>query len=114
MANEASRASNAVPCRPVASKARNRGVLNTKVFASPFEACLDETMVTFSSELMDSPVNVTQQRAVLKTLSKNFQREIKAIHAEKSYVSEMCHYAANLTDNAHKMIFGVYRAARPY
>ncbi len=70
-------------------------------------------MVTFSSELMDSLVKVPQQRAVLNTLSKKFQREIKAIHAEKSYVSEMCHYTANLTDNAHKRIIGVYRVAVP-
>jgi hypothetical protein len=33
----------------------SRGVFNAKVFATPFEASLNETMATCSAELMDSP-----------------------------------------------------------
>ena len=37
-----------------------RGVLNAKRFAAPFEASLNDTMVTYSAHLMDSPLDVTQ------------------------------------------------------
>jgi hypothetical protein len=48
-------------------------MLNTQVFASCCEAIiLNETIAIYSADLMDNLVNVTQQRAVLKTLSKNF------------------------------------------
>ena len=113
MASDASGPRNAAKCFPVASHSRKRGVLNTQVFALPFEASLNETMASYSSDLMDSRVNVTQ-RAVLKTLSKNFQREIKSIFEEGTYVSEMCDNARHLTENANKMIFGVYRASLPH
>ena len=68
---------NAILCLPVATSASYRGVLNTKVFASCCETSLNETFATYSALLMDNRVDVTQQRAVLKTLTKNFQREIK-------------------------------------
>ena len=69
-------------------------------------------MATYSSDLMGSRVNVTQQRAVLKTLSKNYQ--IKPIHEERTYVSEMCFTARHLTETVNKMILGVYRASLPH
>ena len=56
----------AVAYFPDASNARKWGVLNSQVFASPFEASLNEIMVTYSSDLMDNRVHVTQQRALLK------------------------------------------------
>jgi hypothetical protein len=44
-------------------------------------------------------LNVTQQRTVLKALSKNFQREIKAIY-DGSFVSQLCRDSRQLTENA--------------
>ena len=52
---------------------------------------------------MDNRVNVTQQRAVLKTLTKNFQRDIK-IYNEGIYGSELCKDSLHLTENANKML----------
>ncbi len=37
-----------------------RGVLNAKRFAAPFEASLNDTMVTYSAHLMDSPLSSEQ------------------------------------------------------
>jgi hypothetical protein len=105
---------NAIQCLPVASNASNRGVLNTKVFASCCEASLNEIIATYCADLMDTRVNVTQQCAVLKTLTKNFQRKIKIIHNEGTYVSELCKDSLHLTENANKMVFGVYQAALPH
>ena len=53
---------------------------------------------------MDNRVkhDVTQQRAVLKTLTKNFQGEIR-IYNEGIYVSELCKDSLHLTENANKM-----------
>jgi hypothetical protein len=65
---------NAIQCLPVAANGSNRGVLNTQVLASCCEASLNETISTYCADLMDYRVIVTQQRAVLKTLSNNFQR----------------------------------------
>ncbi len=73
-------------------------MLNSQVFASPFEASLNEIMFTYSSDLMDNRVHVTQQRALIKILSKNFRREIKSIHEEGSYVYEMCYTVRHLTE----------------
>ena len=83
MATAVSGPGDAIHCLPVAANASNRGLLNTQVFASGCEAGLNETIDTYSADLiilMDNRVNVTQQRAVLKILSKNFQREIKTIY----------------------------------
>ena len=73
---------NAILCLPVATSASYRGVLHTKVFASCCETSLNETFATYSAlfKLMENRVDVTQQRAVLKTLTKNFQRKIKIYH----------------------------------
>ncbi len=64
---------NVIQCQPVAAKGNNRGVLNTQVFAWCCEASLDETITTYCADLMDNRVIFTEQRAVLKALSKNFQ-----------------------------------------
>ena len=93
----------------------SRGILNTAIFGNCFEACLHETIATYLEDLMDSPVDVTQQRVVLKTLSNNFQREIKSIFNEPgSFVSQLCRDSRHLTENAKKMVFGTYRAALPH
>jgi hypothetical protein len=66
---------------------------------------------------MDSPLNITEHCAVLKTLSKSFQREIKAIFDEPgSFVSQLCRDSQHLTENAKKIVssFGTYRAALPH
>ena len=79
----------------------SRGVLNAKIYAAPFEASLNETMATYPADLMDSPLHVTQQRAVLKALANNFQREIKAIFEERgSFSSHICKSLRHLVDNA--------------
>ncbi len=92
-----------------------RGVLNAKIYAAPFEASLNETMASYPADLMDSPVHVTQQRAVLKTLATSFQREIKAIfEKEGSFASQMCKSSRHLVDNAKKREFRVYQAALPH
>jgi hypothetical protein len=93
----------------------SRGILKNSIFANCFDACLHETIATYLADLMDSPLNVTQQRAVLKTLSKSFQREIRAIFDEPgSFVSQLCRDSQHLTENAKKMVFGTYRAALPH
>ncbi len=91
----------------------HRDLLNLKKFESSFNASLDEAMANFSGDMLDSPVNTRQQRAVLKTLSKSFQREIKAIYRDDPDLSQQCQQL-HLTENAKKMIFGVYRADLPY
>jgi hypothetical protein len=89
-----------------------RGVSNAKIYAAPFEASLNETMATYPADLMDSPVHVTQQRAVLKTLATSFQRENKAIfEEERSFASQMC---KSSRDKAKKREFGVHQAALPH
>ena len=71
-------------------------------------------MATFADDLLDSPVNTRQQRAVLKVLAKSFQREIKAIYKDDPDLVQQCQAQRHLTENARKMIFGVYRADLPY
>jgi hypothetical protein len=51
----------------------SRGILNASIFGNCFDACLLETIATYLADLMDSPLDVTQQHEVLKTLSNNFQ-----------------------------------------
>ena len=63
---------------------------------------------------MNFPVDATQRRKILKTLSKNFQQEIKSIYEEPSIVSEMVQKERHLKEAANKMIFGSYRAALPH
>ena len=92
----------------------HRGLLNLKKFESSFQASLDEAMANFSADLLDSPVNTRQQRAVLKTLAKAFQREIKAIYKDDPDLVQQCQQQRHLTENARKVIFGVYRADLPY
>ena len=92
----------------------HRGLLNLKKFESSFQASLDEAMANFSDDFLDSPVNTRQQRAVLKILSKSFQREIKAIYKDDPDLVQQCQAQRHLTENARKMIFGVYRADLPY
>ncbi len=79
--------------------------MNTKVFASCCEASLNEIFPSYSAFFMDNQVNhdVTQQplRAALKTLTKNFQHEIK-IYNEGIYVSELCKDLLYLTENTNK------------
>jgi hypothetical protein len=84
----------------------HRGLLNLKKFESSFNSSLDEAMSNFSADLLDSPVNTRHPRAVLKTLSTSFQREIKAIYGDYSDLSHQCKQQ-HLTENAKKMIFGV-------
>jgi hypothetical protein len=92
-----------------------RGVLNTKIYAAPFEASPNETMATYPADLMDSPLHVTQQRAVLKTLATSFQREIKAIFEDDgSFASQICKSSRHLVNNAKKRVFGVNQAALPH
>jgi hypothetical protein len=78
----------------------HRGHLNLKKFQSCFNASLDEAMANFSTNLLDSPVNTREQRAVLKTLSTAFEREIKAIYEEDpvfpSYPRNGCAYLRTL------------------
>jgi hypothetical protein len=91
----------------------SRGIVNTSIFAYCFDACLHETIATYLADWMNSPLNVTQQRAVLKTF-KSFQREIKAISDEPgSFVSQLCRDSQHLAENAKKMVFGTDRAALP-
>jgi hypothetical protein len=71
-------------------------------------------MANFSSDLLDSPVNTRQLRAVLKTLSIAFQREIKAICNDDPDLVQQCRHQLHLTENARLMIFGFYRADLPY
>jgi hypothetical protein len=92
----------------------HRGLLNLKKFESSFQASLDEAMANFSDDFLDSPVNTRQQRAVLKILSNSFQREIKAIYKDDPDLVQQCQAQRHLTENARKMIFGVYRADLPY
>jgi hypothetical protein len=92
----------------------HKGLLNLKKFERSFQASLDETMATFAIDLLDSPVNTIQQRAVLKVLAKSFQREIKAIYKDDPDLVQQCQEPRHLTENARKMIFGVYRADLPY
>ena len=79
----------------------NRGVMNTKIFASCYESCLLETIATYSEDFMDSPVDATQQRNILKTLSKKFQNAIKSIHEELGIISEMVQTARHLKEAAN-------------
>jgi hypothetical protein len=54
-------------------------IVNSSILANFFlYNSLYDTIATYSADLMDSLVNVTQQRAVHKILSKNFPRKIKA------------------------------------
>jgi hypothetical protein len=92
----------------------HRGLLNLKKFESSFQASLDEAIANFSADLLDSPVNTRQQRAVLKTLAKAFQREIKAIYKDDPDLVQQRQEQRHLTENTRKMIFGVYRADLPY
>jgi hypothetical protein len=65
----------------------SRGIVNTSIFAYCFDTCLYETIATYLADWMNSPLNVTQQRAELKTF-KSFQSETKAISDEPgSFVS---------------------------
>ncbi len=66
---------NVIQCLHVAANGSNRGVLNTQIFASCHEASLNETITNYCADLMDHDnlVIVTEQPAVLKPLSKNFQ-----------------------------------------
>ena len=91
----------------------SRGNLNTKFFHNTFEASLNETIVTFPEDLMDSgsPIAVIQQRAVLKNLSKNFQREVKATKDEEGlFVSQLCRNRQHLREMAKEIVL-VYCAA---
>ena len=54
------------------------------------------------------------EQAVLKTLLKSFQQEIKAIYKDDPDLVQQCQAQLHLTENARKMIFGVYRADLPY
>jgi len=92
----------------------HRGLLNLKKFETGFEASLHEAMATFADDMLDSPVNTGQQRAVLKVVAKSFQREIKAIYKDDPDLKQQCAVPRHLTENARKMIFGVYRADLPY
>ena len=51
---------------------------------------------------MDNQVNVTHQRAVLKTLSKNVQHEIEINYKEGNFVSELCKDSQHLTESNNK------------
>jgi hypothetical protein len=93
---------------------RPGGLLNLKKFETGFEASLHEAMATFADDMLDSPVNTGQQRAVLKVVAKSFQREIKAIYKDDPDLKQQCEVPRHLTENARKMIFGVYRADLPY
>ncbi len=70
-------------------------------------------MANFSTDLLDSPVNTREKRAVLKTLSTAFQRKIKAIYEEDPVLSQLSKERRHQTENAKKMIFGVDRAEIP-
>ena len=54
---------NVIQCQPVAANASNRCVLNIQVFASCYEASLNETIAIFCADLMYTCnlVYVTQQ-----------------------------------------------------
>ena len=82
-----------------------------KKFEACFGASLDETMASYSAEMLDSPVDRIQQRAVLKTLSKTFQREVKAIYEDDPLFAQLCKKLRHLTENARKIILGANRAA---
>jgi hypothetical protein len=88
--------------------------LNLKKFETGFEASLHDAMATFADDLLNTPVNAIQQRAVLKVVAKAFQREIKAIYKDDPDLKQQCAVPRHLTENARKMIFGVYRADLPY
>ena len=91
------------------------GAYGIPLFAAPFEASLNEIVATYPADLMDFPLHVTQQRAFLKTLANNFQREIKAILEKRgSFASQICKSSRHLVDNAIKREFGVYQAALPH
>jgi hypothetical protein len=75
----------------------HRGLLNLKKFESSFQASLDEAMANFSADLLDSLVNTRQQQAVLKTLAKAFQREIKAIYKDDPDLVQQCQEQQQLT-----------------
>ena len=92
----------------------HRGLLNLKKFETSFEASLHDAMATFAHDLLDTQVNTIQQRAVLKVVAKSFQREIKAIYKDDPDLEQQCAVSRHLTENAKKMIFGVYRADLPY
>jgi hypothetical protein len=92
----------------------HRGLLNLKKFETGFEASLHEAMATFAPDLLDTPVDTIQQRAVLKVVAKSFQREIKAIYKDDPDLKQQCAVPRHLTENAKKIIFGVYRADLPY
>ncbi len=85
-------------------------MLNTQVFASCCGASLNQSIATYCADLMDNRVNVTQQRAVLKTLSKNFKREIK-IRQTISFI-EISIEAGILLGGKHEACFvlGMLRA----
>ncbi len=91
----------------------HRGHLHLKKFQSCFNASYDEAMANFSTDLLDSPVNTREQRAVLKNLSPAFQREIKAIYEKDPVLSQLSKERRYLSENAKKMIFGVDRADIP-
>ncbi len=60
-------------------------------------------------------MDVSQPSSVLKTLSKNYEREIKAIYDDEgSFVSQLCRDLCHLTDKAEKMFFSVYHAPLPH
>ena len=84
MASSSSRPEHPGPTDSEQPLQANRGVMNTKIFASFFESCLLETIATNSEDFMDPPVDTTQQLNILKTLSKKFQSEIKSIHEDSS------------------------------
>ena len=116
MADAASQQQDAPPERECAVK-HSRGVLNAKIFANCFKAILNKTMATYSTDLMDSPLDVTQQKAVFKTVSKAIQREIKAIYDEEDTVAahwQMCSDSRDIVKSANKKVLRIDRAAPPY
>jgi hypothetical protein len=91
---------NVIQCLPIAANASNRCVLNIQVFASCYEACLNEFTAIFCADLMDTRASF-----------ENFQHKIKTIYDKRINASEWCKELRYLTESANEMIFGVYRAA---
>jgi hypothetical protein len=47
-------------------------------------------MANYFADLLYSPINSIKQRVALKTLSKTFQLEIKAMYEENLLLAELC------------------------
>ncbi len=58
-------------------------------------------MTNFSTDLLASPVNTREQRAVLKNLSTALQREIKAMYEEDPVLLQLSKERQHLIKNAN-------------